>query len=449
MSDDDKRTEDLAAENERLRAELAQMKATGGGGGWDTARRWLSPIAGVLAVLLIIATTIGVWVNRTVWNEEKYVERVVPVAGDPAVIEVMATQLTDQAMLALNVEGRVRDALGAIAQDLELPEQVAFLAGPLTESIRGLVHDQAVNFLSSDAFQTYWKRANEELHPKIVALLRADYESLPNLVVGEEVVQIDLIPILAKILRDLVDRGIEGLDLNVTIPEIAGGDPRAAVETLSRALGVPLPEDFGQITVMTTADLESYQQTAGLLRAVGWGLLFLSVVMIALTLVLAHDRRRALVWLGLGTTAGVIVATVVLRNIKEAILASIDSAQAQDAARAVVEQFGSSLRTAGAWVAWISLIIAVIAYLTGRPPWVRAGLAWARESTSKEGVSQLEAWVGANADTARVVAIGLAVLVLFLVGIGLLSAVLVGGVLALALWGTAVAQNRARAPEEA
>jgi hypothetical protein len=356
----------------------------------------------------------------------------------------MADELTDQAMVALDVQNRVSAALAGLAAEADLPEQVTFLSGPLTESIRTLVHDQAVKFLSSDTFQTYWEQANAALHPKVVALLKGDYDQLPNVTIGDEVVQIDFVPIIAKILRDLAEKGLEGLDINVTIPEIPSGDPRAAIEKLSVAMGTPLPEDFGQVTIMTSAELQSYQTAANSLRAIGWILVFLTVILIALTLVLAHNRRRAVAWLGIGTTAAIIVATVVLRHVTSTILDSISSQEAQDAARAVVQQFGSSLRGAGALVAWTGLIVAVVAYLMGRPRWLTNFLGWA---FGEDG--GLRDWVGERADAARIAVIALAVLVLFVVGFGFASVVVVGILTALALSYIGSSQSGAEEAAEA
>lgn len=429
----------LATENERLKAELERMQKRGDG--WAKTRRVLTPIVIVLACLSLLAATIGVWVNRTVWNEEKYIERVVPLIEEPAVVEALATQLTDQTMEALDVETRVQDAIVQLAQNLDVPEQLAFLAGPLTQSIRDLVHDQAVKFLQSDTFQTYWEQANATLHPKIVALLRGDYEQLPNLKVGEEAVQIDLIPIIAQMLRDLTEQGIEGLDLKLTIPELPT-DPRTAVETLARTLGHPLPDGFGQVTIMTSAELESYQSTAGALRAAAWILLALTIVLIALAIVLAHDRRRAIAWLGVGTALTMVLGTVILRNVKESILASIDSDQAQAVAREVTASLGGSLRGVATVIAWIGVAVAVIAYVAGRPAWLMALIGWIRSAGTDRPGGGFQGWLGPRADAARFVVLAIGALALFLAGITLVSALVVGVVVALALWWIGVAQHR-------
>lgn len=423
-------TEDLVKENERLKSELERAKSVRAA----KSRRVLVPILIVLTCISMVATTIGIWANRTIWDQDKYMERIVPIVEQPAVAAAIADQITDQALVALDVDARVQDALAQLSAQTDLPEQITFLAGPLTQSIKGLVHDKALEFVKSDTFQTYWEQANAALHPKVVALLNGDYDQLPNVNVGEEVVQLDLVPIVAKTLRDLAEQGLEGLDLNLTIPEIGSGDPRAAIEKLAAAVGHPLPEDFGQVTIMTSAQLESYQTAAGSMRAMAWVLAFLTIILVALSLVLSTNRRRTVAWLGISIAASMVLATVILRNVVRSIVESVESDQAREAAQQIVAQLGSSLRAAGALVGWTAFAIAVIAYLVGRPAWLQRLIDWAKSSAEGSGDNELQTWIGERADAARIVAIGVAVLVLFLVGVNLVSAILVGAVVAGALW---------------
>ena len=437
---------DLAEENARLREELARLKASAA----DTKRadrgRWrriATPILIVLTCVSLVATTVGVWVNRTVWNNGKYLSTVVPLADDPAIIEALATKLTDQAFVALDVQRRVNDALASLSSSTSIPPQVTFLAAPITASLKNVIHDRVVTSLKSDTFQTYWATANEQLHPKIVALLKGDYSQLPNVTVGQVDVQLDLLPILTQVLRDLVQSGVGSLNIDVTIPEISAASRDAALQTLANALGVSLPQDFGKVTIMSSASLKEYQDAANRLRILGWGLLGLTALLIVLTIAVSATRRRTIAWMGAGSAGAIVIATVILRRIVQSIVASISAGEARNAAQAVVAQFGGSLKHAGRLVGWTCIVIAVVAYLLGRPAWLVGLVAWVRSAIQdRRGGRQIEDWFAAHTEGARMVGIAVAVLVLFITGIDWLPVIIIGGLLALYLWGISAAQRR-------
>lgn len=407
-------------------------------------RRILTSTLIGLTCLSLVPTTVGVWVNRTLWNTDKYVSTVVPLADNPAVIEAMATQLTDQAFVALDVQHRVEEALASLSAGTSIPEKITLLAAPITASLKGVIHDQAVTFLKSDAFQTFWLKANQELQPKIVALLEGDYSQLPNVTVGEADVQLNLLPILAQVLRNLTQGGLSSLGINVTIPDISASTKEVALQALSTALGVTLPEDFGQVTIMTSAQLHDYQDAAHLLRTLGWSLLALTVLLIVLTIAVSPTRRRTIVWLGAGGAAAIVIGAVILRRVVRTIVDQISSQEARDAARAVVTELGGSLKHAGRLVGWTAIIIAAVAYLLGRPAWLIRAVAWVRQLTlDTPGGSDAQKWVAARADALLIGGVAVAVLVLFITGIDWLQVIVVAALLALYLRGVVVAQHRA------
>jgi hypothetical protein len=81
-------------------------------------------------------------------------------------LELVATKLTDQVFSALDVEGTLSDALGALG------ERAAVLAGPLTNAIQGFVQEQVLKVVESDAFKTFWVEANRFVHTQVLAILR-------------------------------------------------------------------------------------------------------------------------------------------------------------------------------------------------------------------------------------------------------------------------------------
>jgi uncharacterized membrane protein (DUF4010 family) len=69
-------------------------------------------------------------------------------------------------------------------------------------------------------------------------------------------------------------------------------------------------------------------------------------------------------------------------------------------------------------------------------------------STSAPGGSDLDRWIALRHDALRIAGIAIAVIILFIIGINLLSVLLVAGVLALYLWAISAATRRTSDDEQ-
>ncbi len=160
-------------------------------------RRIFTPILVALSILVFTVTVPAVWGARTVLNTDRYVATVGPLAEDPAVQASIATKLTDQVFLALDVEGTLSEVLGAIG------ERATVLAGPLTTAVRGFVQDQVLKVVQSDAFQTFWVEANRFVHTQVLAILRGEGDTVS---VVEGKVLLNLLP-LVNLALGSIERG--------------------------------------------------------------------------------------------------------------------------------------------------------------------------------------------------------------------------------------------------
>jgi hypothetical protein len=430
----------LAEENARLRAELEAAEAAGGRppGRFRRIATW---VLVVLTSLVVVAATIGVWAQRTLADTDSYVALVAPLADDPEVTNPLADRLTDEIFVALDVQGRVQQAIATIPN---LPPAAAFIAGPITEGARNFVAEHVREFLASETFADLWEDLNRTAHDKIQALLNGDYEELPNVEVNGGEVQLNLVSVAAEVIQRIAQSGADALGIDVTVPEIPTDlESGPAIGLLSSALGVSLPADFGQVTILTVDQLNEYQDAVGTVKRLVFGIFLLSLVLIGVTLLVAPDRRRAVVWLGCGIAVALFLGGVFLRRMRASVLESIEGAGARAAAEDVFTQVAASLRRAGLLVLAIAVVAAVVAYLAGRPPWVENARAKvrARMAEGAQG-SELDIWVADHADAVRAVGLGVGVLILFLTGIDWLPVVIVGGLAALLLWGVAGAERR-------
>jgi hypothetical protein len=403
---------------------------------WRRVRTLLVGLLVFLSVLSLVVGAVAVWVHETVFDTDRYVALVGPMAGDPAVTEALATYTTAAVFDALQLQTRLQSAL---------PDGLDVLAGPVTNAARDYVHDAADTFFRSERFQQLWVQINTVAHEKVVALLRGDYAALPNVTITGGEVRLNTIPIIGEVLRQLASSAAGLFGFHGSLPQISSGEaPDAARQRLAQALGVSLPEDFGQITIMKESNLTAVQDVVRWFDRLIYVLIGLSALLIALTLALSLNRRRTLVELGIGVVIGLLLFRAITRLVEKKIVEAVTNPEARGAARDVVARVVTNLRGAGVWLLLAGLLIAIIAYLVGGPRWFKRSVAWTR-GTIHQGPSgsELEHWVHAHIDWVRGGGIGLAALILFFTGVDWVPVIVVGLLLAAYLGGLATIEHRA------
>lgn len=369
MSADDK---DLEAEVERLRKEREELEHHVEELEQRPQKR--ARLRRIGALLLVILTVVvfaagvaGAWARRTMLDTDRYVATVGPMVEDPAVQEYLARTLTEQTFQALDVQGRLEGVLA------ERASQLAFLAGPITDSVEGFVEEQVNAVVSSERFQQLWVEANRLLHEKVLAVLDGDSELVT--ISGNRLV-LNLLPALNEVLKGMTGVVSELIGREVTLPEITPEVTQsAAVTTLEGALGVDLPDDFGTIVVYDADELAAVQQGVRLFERAVYLLAVLFVIGFAAALWVSPRRRRTLVQM---TTALAVVLVLERRFSIAASNSLVDGAKPENqaAARAIVDQvLGSLLRYTG-WFLAIALITLLISLLTGPYPWAVKLRGW-------------------------------------------------------------------------
>ncbi len=184
----------------------------------------------VLTVLAFSAATPGVWARRTVYNEDRYLKVVGPLASQPAVQEALARQLTTSLFAAIDVQARIQVALSTRAPKLE------FIAGPITNALQGFVQDQVQKIIASPQFQTFWVAANRQLHGQLIAVLNGSSTVLQ--IQGNQVV-FNYLPLVNDSLQQLSGTLSGIIGHQITIPPITADTlPSQAIPMLETALGV-------------------------------------------------------------------------------------------------------------------------------------------------------------------------------------------------------------------
>jgi hypothetical protein len=162
-------------------------------------------------------------------------------------------------------------------------------------------------------------------------------------------------------------------------------------------------------------------------------------------------RWRTALWLGLGSLLAFVAARVIEVRLERAIVNGIASQGGVAVARSILSSAVDSLNSFLVWVAIAGAVVAVAAFLAGRPEWLDAmGRGFAKLFGVAADLSTPDTaagrWMAAHLDLLRVAGVAVAVIVLLFVT-GSLTAVIVV-VLALAAYELALGAYALGVPRE-
>jgi hypothetical protein len=431
--DGDTPTEDLAAEVERLRRERDELDARLKKQGDRRARRGRArslsaTLLTVLACLAITVTVAAGWTYRTLFDSDAFVDRVTPIGFDPAVAPVLSDRLTTQIFGLIDVNAIVADAL---------PPRGQILAGPLTGGIEDFVREKLNEVLASDEFRDRWIQANRFAHAQIVAVLRNESEIVDT--TGGRVV-LNLLPVVNQVLQRIESQAAGLFQKDINLPEVTGGEvPSEARDKISAALGVEVPEDFGEIVVFESDKLEAAQDAVSFFDRAIVFLVILTLVFIALALWISRRRRRTLIQLVVGSMVGIVVVRRLAFWGEDQVVELAQRPDGRRALAAVTDQVFGSFFSVTAIVIGVGLAVLVIALITGPYSWAvaarakTAALARAVATTATDPSRQESTvvWVRAHREALQLAGAIVFVLLLLFLDLSWLGFLLFGGLLAL------------------
>lgn len=432
--------ERLREEVERLRRERDRLQAEVEGRHRGMSRRsrirsGATAVAVVASVLAFAAAVPGTWTRRTVLNTDRYVALSSEIAARPAVQERLAVRITDATFEALDVEARLEVVLADVRNEL------AFLAGPITQAVRDRVNARVEQLIASDMFQELWTDANRVAHTEILAVLRDASETLQ--LVDDRVV-LNTLPIVNAALEGLTGFASELVGRPVDLPEITAETvPAEAIRGLETALGVDLPDDLGAIGIYDAAEVDGVQRA---LNTADRGVVLLVILwLVALLVALAVSRRRRRTLLQLMIASAVVLALE--RRFAIAIVDGIVDGLDPDARAAGLAiadvLLGNLLRYTG-WLLALLLSVVVLALVTGPYAWaVRLRQAVVELVAAAAGivrgrqVSPTARWIAQRRDPLMLAGIAVSIVVLLFVDLGIVGLLVLASLLALyelAIW---------------
>ncbi len=320
-------------------------------------RRILSGIALVLACILIVVSTVAIWTHQVALNTGRFNNLITGVVGEPAVTDPIAARISTQVVDALGVQARL---------EARLPEALRPLAGTLTVAIRDRINERLEVALQNPRIQEALVGALSFTHEQVVRLLRGESDVVA---IVDGYLTIDVFPVVGAALTELQDMGL--IPAGVQLPDLTAPDaPEVLAERLETTLGVTLPPGFGTIQLMPAQRLDAARTLVRVFDVVVLLLVALTLFLVTVALWLARDRRRMLIYLGVGTFIAFLVARLAIRSVEDAILGGIADSDVAGLARAVLDATLADLRGVTVIVLIVAAIVAIAAYVRGRQTWV-------------------------------------------------------------------------------
>ena len=347
-------------------------------------------------------------------------------------VDALSVKLTDAVMDGLQVQERIESTLQRVPD--RLPVSPELLAVPVANGVRNLLQQRFQTFLQRPAVQDLWVRANRFAHDRVVSLLRGESE---NATIEGSVVYLDLLPVVNDLLVEVEGLLSDVFNRPIDIPEATGERAEELIPVLEERFGVDLPDDFGRIPVFESDQLAAAQRAVDIADRLVIVLLVLTIVLMIVTVALSVRRVRTIMWLGVGSALGLIVARRITFRVQEDIVQIARGETNRGAVREVVGSVFGDLRSFTVWLLVLGIVVAIAAYLAGRPSWFgrlldrRAGQGWRIEATGPT-----TRWLGVHADALKVLVAVVGVVLLLTVDVswlGLFLIVAIGVVLVLAL----------------
>lgn len=316
------------------------------------ARKWRSPLAGLLVLLGCLVAPVAVvaaWANSEVSDTGRYVETVTPLADDPAIQDAVAASVTREIGDNLDIDGVSRQAAESITSGPQLPPEAAArlrsLVGAMPIAFESLVEEQVRNVVRSNEFRHLWIEANRTTHTTMVDALSG---ASGTIVVENSVVSLDLSPFLDAAKQQLHELGFTAVD---TLPPL---DP--------------------SIELARNQDLVKVQAAYDWLNRLSTILPFLALVLIGSGVLLAKSHRRAVVGAGLGLALAMVLLGLGVLVARGIYLGSIPSdALPAEAAGALFDTMVRFLAEKLGTFAVLGLVVAAGAFMVG-PAGVATGI---------------------------------------------------------------------------
>ncbi|MDI9918192.1 hypothetical protein [Rhodococcus sp. IEGM 1379] len=339
-------------ELEHLRQELADLRrehsepprpATTTEATARPALRWTAAILLlVLVAVLGFSAVLARFTRSEVFDTDRYVQTITPLAADPVMQGELSDQVTDAIMARVDVESITAEALRSITENApRVPPAVVGLAPVIAGQAQSFVHKTVKSLVASDQFETLWIQANQEAHQGLVAVLTGNTRAAVQ-INDEGTVSISLTPIIEKVRTTLTERGFAFAD--------------------------KIPAIDKSFVLFQSPELVKAQRATSALDKASTVLPLLTILVAAAAVWVAPKgaRRRAFSLVGVSLTVAMALLAVAISIGRSVYLGSVPSdVLSPEAAAVLIDTVILPLKTTLRAVFVLALVVAVVGYLTG------------------------------------------------------------------------------------
>ncbi|MFI8242793.1 hypothetical protein ACIF83_37035 [Streptomyces sp. NPDC085866] len=319
----------------------AGARRSGGGAAARAARGTASAVLIVLTCILVPVALLAVWVKDIALDTDRYVSTVAPLATDPAVQDAAVHRITEAVGARVNGPQVAAD-IATWLQSQGLPPRAADALkglGPQIDSaVNQAVTKIATRVVDSDVFATTWRTANRAAHQAVVHALTGEGRGAVGVSGGT--VTLNVGTAVDEVKKELVDAGLKPAE--------------------------KIPDVDKQMVLFHSDQLAKARKGAHLLDVVGNWFPVLVVLLGALGVFLARQRRRALARTALGAAFACLVVAVALVVARRYYLDHLPpQVQSKAAAAAVFDTLLRFLKVSLRTAVVLGVVIALGAYLVG------------------------------------------------------------------------------------
>lgn len=273
---------------------------------------WLVWIVIVIATVVAMGAALNSWLDRELLDTDNWVEVTDEMLRDDDVRAALSVYLVDQLFSYVDVSAQLED---------RLPDSLSVLAGPIASALREPATEQLDRLLATPKVQNLWREANARAHAALIRILKD--ETRPGVSTADGTVTLDLGTIVTELGTSL-------------------GLPQAVLDRI--------PDDAGEIVVVQSDQLARAQDAVGAIEKMSVLLLLAVVVLYALAVFLAADRRAAVRNVGLALIVGSGVLIVGRAVAARALSVNITGVNDIEAAIHSVALIGTSILNEVAWL---------------------------------------------------------------------------------------------------
>jgi hypothetical protein len=279
----------------------------------------------VLASIVTLLSSLTIFVKRQALDSQAWSNTSVRLLQDQQIRDALSVYLSDQLFANLDVKAQLEDIL---------PKQTKSLAGPASGLLRQFAPRAASEVLAQPQVQNVWQQLNFRAHQSFMAIINGRSSGTVQNAQGEVVLN------LHPIVQELADR---------------------------LGLGSQVTPDTGRLVVFKSGQLKLVQNTVKTIKVLSVFLVFLVLVLYAVAIRLARGWQRiALRATGWSLVIVGVLLLVLRRVVGNEIVGSLVRVQSDRTAVRHAWLIGSSLLADVAWaIIFYGVAVVIAAWLAG------------------------------------------------------------------------------------